>query len=406
MTSTSIASVLIVDDSAVQRAHAAGLCRELGIRTLHEATSGREALAMLPALIPAPELMLLDLEMPTMDGAEVLDKLRPLGTQIPVVLVSSRERALLDSMATMGRAMGLQILAVLSKPLRIESLRRALQYGVNVTVAASAGPDARSLDAASLRAGLERGEIIPHYQPIVDMRSGAVTGVEVLARWEHPRLGLLLPEQFIELSERSGLIQPLTLQIMAQAMFDAAMWGLHGLDLGVAINLSSRLLAEPRLVEQLADIQLSHGMRSERISFELMETSMLADVESSMSVLSRLRLHGFGLALDDYGTGYCSMQQLSALPLTTLKIDRSFVHGTHERESLRLDLRSALELARQLGLATVAEGVETLQDWEQLQQFGCDFAQGWFIARPMPVEELMRWLEAGTLRLQRLRCQA
>ncbi|HWJ34287.1 MAG TPA: EAL domain-containing response regulator [Steroidobacteraceae bacterium] len=398
-----IASALIVDDSASQRAHAAKLCRQLGITKIHEASNGQEALARLDALVPPPDLLLVDLEMPTMDGPELLEHLARRGVTIPIIVASSRERALLNSVQDMGIAMGLHVASALSKPLRFDTLRVAV-HSLDIASNQQQGQSkALPVDVEALRLGIERGEIVVHYQPKVDICTGDVRGLEALARWEHPTLGLVPPDQFIQLAEQNNLIHDLTMQVMNQAMFQTAIWNMYSLDLSIAINLSPLLLNRSELLDEIATLQQCHGVPTDHIVLEVTETSLVRELGVALGVLTRLRLRGFGLSLDDYGTGFSSMQQLTRIPFTELKIDRSFVHGAHERESLQVILSSALELANKLGLTTVAEGVETIEDWQLLQEFGCTLGQGWLIAKPMPADDFIPWLEQHLARKDEFR---
>jgi EAL domain-containing protein (putative c-di-GMP-specific phosphodiesterase class I) len=207
------------------------------------------------------------------------------------------------------------------------------------------------------------------------------------------------------MAEEHGLIHKLTLQVMNQAMLQTALWNAHGMDLSVAINLSPLLLDTPDLLQEISGMQQCFGLRAERVVLEITETSLLRELSVALAVLTRLRLRGFGLSLDDYGTGFSSMQQLARIPFTELKIDRSFVHGVHERESVQVMLRSALEMAKRLGLNTVAEGVESLQDWWLLQEYGCTFVQGWLMAKAMPAAEVMDWISSHEARKPELRPQ-
>ncbi|HEV2268620.1 MAG TPA: EAL domain-containing response regulator [Steroidobacteraceae bacterium] len=388
----SIDSVLIVDDSGVQRGIGVALCRELRIPKVHEAGNGLEALALLDKLSSPPALLIIDLEMPAMDGPELLSALGGRGMRAPIVLASSRERALMNSVQDMGTALGLRIVGALQKPLTLASLAALLQNKLDATVEKK-GPTRRQLvDPDTLRAALARGDITVHYHPQVEIDTGLVRGVEALARWYDADQGWIAPDAFIPVAEQNGLIRELTLHVMDAAMRQTALWNRHGLDLSIAINLSPILLERGELVQEISELQQQHGLRAEQIVLEVTESSLLRDLAIALGVLTRLRLRGFRLSLDDYGTGFSSMQQLARIPFTELKIDRTFVHGAHERDSLQVILRSALELAGQLGIETVAEGVECLQDWRLLRQYGCKLAQGWLLAKAMPGAELEGWL--------------
>lgn len=399
---SAVESVLVVDDSRVQRGHTAELCRSIGIREVHEATNGREALAVLSGLARAPDLMIVDLEMPTMDGPELLERLQRQGFDIPIIVVSSRERGLIRSVQDMGGVLGLRVIEALQKPLSAAALEAALR---NLRQSGGEGAKSRTLlpvDASELQAALAQGQIEVHFQPKADIRTGIVRGVEALARWRHPVHGFVSPEQFIPIAEANDLIHPLTLEVMNQALLQAASWQARGLHLSLALNLSPRLLERPDITREITSLQRAHGVPAEQIVLEVTESSLVRQLGLALSVLCSLRLKGFGLSIDDYGTGFSSMQQLARIPFTELKIDRTFVHGACDRKDLQVILRSALEMATQLGLVTVAEGVERMQDWRLLQEFGCTHGQGWLIAKAMPGVEIGQWLKEHRARYTEL----
>ena len=399
-----IDSVLIVDDSGVQRGIGVAVCRELRIPTIHEAGNGLEALALLDKLPAQPALLIVDLEMPAMDGPELLSALGARGMRAPIVLASSRERALINSVQDMGTALGLRILGALQKPLTLASLGPLLQNKRHAAVEKQGPAQRQAVDPERVRAALAAGDIDVHYHPQVEIETGRIRGVEALARWHDAKDGWIGPDVFIPVAEQHGLIRELTLHVMDSAMRQTAIWNRHGLDLSIAINLSPILLERGELVQEISELQQQHGLRAEQIVLEVTESSLLRDLAIALGVLTRLRLRGFRLSLDDYGTGFSSMQQLARIPFTELKIDRTFVHGAHERDSLQVILRSALEMANQLGIETVAEGVESLEDWRLLRQYGCKLAQGWLLAKAMPGDELEGWLP--TLQRRRPELQA
>ena len=405
----SIGSLLIVDDSLVQRSQAVALCRDLGVQMIYEAASGAEALDLLSLLVLPPDLMIVDLEMPTMDGVELIEQLHQRQLLIPLIVSSSRELVLIQAVETMARNLGLPTLTSIQKPLRLEALKSALEgFGQqrDATGAAVRNGMAPTIPVQALADAIAAGEIDVHYQPKVDMQTGIVRGVEALARWKHSELGFVRPDQFIALAEREGLIHALTLSVMARALAQAARWNAHGLKMSMAINLSPQLLELPGLVQQIADLVTQHGLQTDQVVLEITESSVVDCMGVALGVLARLRLKGLGLSIDDYGTGFSSMQQLARIPFTELKIDRSFVHEASRRTNLRVILQSALDMARQLGLVTVAEGIETLEDWKLVQACGCNVGQGYLIARPMPAEELPQWLKSHQARLPELRADA
>src|SRR5690606_36511480 len=195
---------------------------------------------------------------------------------------------------------------------------------------------------------------------------------------------------------------PLTLSIADQACAQAAQWNKRGLRLSMAINLSPQLLDADQFVDDICVLIERHAVRADQIVWEITESSVVANLGAALGVLARLRLKGFGLSLDDYGTGFSSMQQLARMPFTELKVDRSFVHGASQRKHLRVILQSALDMANRLNLVTVAEGVERQEDWRLLQEYGCSLGQGYLVARPMPGKELPVWLRTQARHLRSL----
>lgn len=399
----SITALLIVDDSSVQRAHAVQLCSDMGIPMIYEASSGLEALELLKLLVSPPDLILVDLEMPSMDGVQLIDRLSQLSVKIPLVVASSRELELIRAVQTMGRNLGMTVLAGLQKPLQMSHLREALALRTTDSVELSEARTTPEIHARSLADAIFAGEIDVHYQPKVDMCTGIVRGVEALARWKHVDLGNVAPDQFIALAEKSGLIHELTRSVLSQALAQAARWNSHGLKLSMAVNLSPKLLDSPNLVDEICELLDMHDLLPEQVILEITEGSVVDCKGKAFGVLTRLRLKGFGLSIDDYGTGFSSMQQLSRIPFTELKVDRSFVRGASTQKNLRVILQSALDMARQLGLVTVAEGIETVEDWQLVQDGGCSVGQGYFIAKPMPAHEVPVWIRKHQNRLPELR---
>ncbi|KAF0813953.1 Phytochrome-like protein cph2 [Andreprevotia sp. IGB-42] len=400
-----IESLLIVDDSAVQRTHTAALARECGISLIYEAGNGNEALELLAMLTLPPNLLIIDLEMPGMDGVELIQQLEQRRIDIPIIVASSREGALINSVETMTHALGLSVLAALQKPLGLVQLRNAFcRYDREPGKVLEQKLDMLTpVSPLDLQNAIKAGDIIAYYQPKVDMRTGMIKGVEALARWKHAEIGMIPPDRFIPLAEQEGLIHDLTLAITEKALAQTAAWNKRGLRLSVAINLSPRLLDSASFVHEVAERLDQYALPADQVVWEITESSVVANLGMALGTLARLRLKGFGLSIDDYGTGFSSMQQLARIPFTELKIDRSFVHGAHERHHLRVILQSALDMASRLDLVSVAEGIETIDDWRLLQDSGCALGQGYLVAKPMPAEELPQWLKGHHRNLRELR---
>ena len=257
----------------------------------------------------------------------------------------------------------------------------------------------RLLLLGEVRDALERDEFELHYQPKIDLRSGRVTGVEALVRWRHPTRGLLMPMSFIPLVEQTALVGPLTLKLIEQALAQAVRWGRRGVDLDVAVNLSARNLLDRQLPSQIAALLARHEVAAERLTLEVTESATLVDPERAVEVLGMLGESGCGISIDDFGTGNASIGYLAALPASEVKIDRSFVAGICESDRTDAIVRSIIDLARDLRLRVVAEGIETVAVMEHLVALGCDIGQGFLISRPLPAAELSAWLASsrGTL---------
>ena len=257
--------------------------------------------------------------------------------------------------------------------------------------------DSHSPERLALLGGLRRAvdepeQIVVHYQPKACLRTGAITGVEALVRWNHPERGMISPNEFIPLAERTGIIRPLTWLILRKALEQSREWADQGLDLRLAVNISARCLLDKGFPEGVVQLLRETGVPAERLELELTESSVMSDPDRALAILHSLRKTGIRLAIDDFGTGYSSMAYLKKLPVSELKIDRTFVTEMDSDASDAAIVRSSLELAHNLDLEVVAEGVETKAVWDQLTDLGCSSAQGYFLSRPLPARDFERWL--------------
>ena len=251
---------------------------------------------------------------------------------------------------------------------------------------------ARLTLVGELRRAIRNRELVLHYQPKAALRSGQVASVEALVRWLHPERGLIPPDEFVPLAERTGLMKPLTSYVIDEALRQCAEWRDRGLNLAVAVNLSTRNLLDVSFPEEVAELLRARGVEPSLLEFEITESTVLIDPARSKLVLDRLSAMGLRLSIDDFGTGYSSLAYLKRLPLNELKIDRSFVMHMLENDDDAVIVRSTIDLGRNLGLEVVAEGVEDASTWDALASLGCDVAQGYFLSRPVPAEELGKWL--------------
>jgi EAL domain-containing protein (putative c-di-GMP-specific phosphodiesterase class I) len=242
--------------------------------------------------------------------------------------------------------------------------------------------------------GLEQREFALFYQPKIALATGRVCGAEALVRWRHPVLGLLSPAVFLDLVGEMGLMPRLTFDLLDQATAEVGRLLADGFDLRVSLNASQDTLADTAFSAWVLDACARHNVTPDRLIVEITETVAMTDVAHSLETLARLRMHGVGLAIDDFGTGHSSFQQLSRVPFTELKIDRGFVTGASAQPVLRTLVESSVRMAKDLGLTCTGEGIESREDWNLLQEAGCDAGQGFFIAGPMEPRQLPAWIRA------------
>jgi diguanylate cyclase (GGDEF)-like protein len=251
---------------------------------------------------------------------------------------------------------------------------------------------------AELRRAIEADELVLHYQPKVALRTGEVIGVEALVRWEHPTRGLLPPDQFVPLAERTGAVSDLTRWVVDAALAQHRTWRDEGVDLPVAVNLAAANIVDVTLPDAIAGLLERHDVAGDRLECEISEHTVMADPLRAAEVLDRLRGLGVRLSLDDFGTGHSSLAYLKRLPLDEVKIDRSFVSGMADDENDAVIVRSTIDLARNLGLEVVAEGVESAEILAGLESLRCDIAQGFHLSRPLSADQLSVWLAGRAVR--------
>jgi EAL domain-containing protein (putative c-di-GMP-specific phosphodiesterase class I) len=244
-----------------------------------------------------------------------------------------------------------------------------------------------------LRRAMDETELVLYYQPKVDLSTGKVKGVEALARWHHPERGLLAPDEFIPLAERSNLLRPMTLYLLDTALRQCNAWRSKGVEVRVAVNLSMQNMLDLRLPNDLARLLTSWRLPAGSLELEITESTIMADHRRATAILSRLSKMGVRLSIDDFGTGYSSLAYLQELPVDAIKIDKSFVMNMHEDAGNATIVQSTIDLGHNLGLEVVAEGVETLEHYNHLAKLGCDYAQGYFLSKPLSPDKMSIWLE-------------
>jgi EAL domain-containing protein (putative c-di-GMP-specific phosphodiesterase class I)/GNAT superfamily N-acetyltransferase len=396
-------SVLIIDDDDFVRGMAGRIFTALGVGRVEMAAGGAAALALVGDGGTPFDVIVCDLDMPDMDGIETLRHLaadrRHQGAG--VIISSAAEPQIVRTVEELARARGLSLLGALPKPLTpaaVAALIDRLDAGVPARRAFSpvdASPD-------RLRAALDGGEIEPWFQPKVSLADGSLKGVEALVRWRHPEHGVLAPAAFLDAVEAAGLADAFAEHMLDASLRQAGAWTRQGLKIGVAVNVSVSALYRLDLPDVVLAAIRANGLAVGQVTLEVTESGLMHDITTPFDVITRLAMKGVRLSIDDFGTGYSTIQQLVRLPFTEFKLDMSFVRGAQENERVRIVLDSNVDMARRLNLQVVAEGIETRDNWDMLAAMHCDLAQGYFIGRPMPGDDLPQWHLSWTARLPAL----
>ena len=384
---TQLEKVLLVDDDPTQLIVLSAYFTGLGCAEVLEASSAKEALGAVTTHGNSLQLIVSDLMMPDMDGIEMLRALKTQGFKGDIALISSLEQNLIDSVRKIGSLHGLNIVGTCRKPLTRAALDDVF-HSLDFSVTSSPKQNDVTFSPDDVKEALERSEFLPHYQPKVDVLSGRILGVEALARWQHPEKGVLSPALFMPIIEADGLCPNLTLLMFKKALADLSKWHQNSIQIKMAVNVTAREVADLEFPSIVHDLLKEAGIDARSITIEITENEVLEFNATSVEVLTRLRLMGIDIAIDDFGTGYSNLKTLQEFPYTEIKIDQVFIRGMTKDSFAQEALRVAATLGRQLNMRVVAEGVETADELEFVKQRGIDEVQGYFIAKPMPAEEL------------------
>jgi EAL domain-containing protein (putative c-di-GMP-specific phosphodiesterase class I)/DNA-binding NarL/FixJ family response regulator len=393
--------IMVLDDEPFMLKLLVHALAKLGFTRVTACDSGRRALEYVDNPDSVPTLILLDLNMPEMDGVEFVRHLVERRYAGSIILISGEDERMLQSAEKLVQAHKISVLGHLHKPIKLEGLSALLEAftAPALTLARTA---AKMYGADELRNAIKNGELVNYYQPKVEVATGKVVGAETLVRWRHPVDGMVFPSQFIDVAEELRLIDELTRVVLANALTQIRLWHQAGLALKVSVNISMDNLASVDFADYVASQAALAGVAPQEVILEVTESRLMLDRRAPLEILTRLRLKRFLLSIDDFGTGHSSLAQLRDIPFDELKIDQSFVHQAWCDKTARAMYDASLGLARQLGMEVVAEGVEDYDDWRLVRSTGCELAQGYFIARPMPAGDFIDWIKVWQARLPEL----
>ena len=395
--------LLIIDD---EPDFAEGLAAVAG-RAGYRCTTVSGVHAFEEAIQDDVDLIMLDLVMPGADGVELLRILARARHPAGIILMSGVDRRVLASAGTLAKELGLHVRGYMQKPIRAAQIEAFLMTVPAAPAAITPGspaiapisPAIAPISQEELVAGIQNKQFEIHYQPQIELLTGAFVGVEALVRWQHPERGLVYPDAFIRLAEETGHIEALSWVIYERAVPEfRALIDTCG-PLNLSLNLSACSLQDLRTPEKLVDIAIQSGLDISCLILEVTETGLMHKLSSALDILTRIRMKGMGLSIDDFGTGYSMMDQLRRVPASELKIDRSFVSDSSHDESAFVVVEQTIEIGRRLRMRVVAEGVETKEQLALLRKLGCDVGQGYLFSRPIPMPALTSWASGWRGRL-------
>jgi EAL domain-containing protein (putative c-di-GMP-specific phosphodiesterase class I) len=384
---------LVAEAEPVARAALVAMLGQLGATRITEAPDGEVALRCFhESFAPAVDVAVIDIQLPGMDGIELIRTLAAEKCKTQMIVIGALPMSLMFSIETMAQAYGIELLGAVSKPVTPQRMESLLENYVPPAIAESnrKGP---TFTFQQVGLGLQARQFEPFFQPKIELATGQVKGLETFARWRHPEHGVLGPSAFIDALEANNRVDFLDWTMIERSVAGCRALQDKGLPMPVSINLAPRTLNHPTFMQQITACVERHRVLPDYITFEMPESSVLSTDPAFLERLVRLRMLGYGLAIDDYGTGRSNLQLLARVPFSELKIDRSFVDGASKKRPLSTVLSTCLGLAQSLDRNSVAVGVETKADWDFLQRLGCTYAQGYHIAKPMEIDSFPGWLE-------------
>jgi len=386
-----INSVLIVDDDPTQIAILSAYFSGLTVKTIQSASNSADALNLVEKLSGELDLIVTDLQMPRMDGLEFMRHLKVADYKGQLAIISGVKGDLLNHAGRLAKMHKLNLIGQLKKPLTKDALDMVfLRDAKNETT--NKPSDTIIITQDDFANALMNNEIVPHYQPKIEVQTGRIVGAESLARWIKPDYGNISPDVFIKFAENNGRIDDLTFYLFDKVLADMPAFLKFDHELKIATNLAPEMISNIALPDQLCERMRAAKVTSKNISFEITENSILNLKPETLEVLSRLRINDFELAIDDFGTGSSNIQTLRDFPFSELKIDRSFISNATTNSFSRETVNAAIALAREQNMRIVAEGIEDLNTWEFIQAQGIEHAQGYLMAKAMSANDFCKFL--------------
>jgi EAL domain-containing protein (putative c-di-GMP-specific phosphodiesterase class I)/ActR/RegA family two-component response regulator len=383
--------VLVIDDDLDICALIADKASDLGM----ECITTHDAAGFFESLTPDVTLIVLDLMMPNTDGIEILRSLGEYRCQAGIIVMSGIGKRVIQTAEEFASNLGLSTVGHLTKPFKLAQLEDMLLRNPKRPLIQR--PDEQLLimfDRVDFCRAIEKGEFVLHYQPQIQVMTGHCVGLEALVRWQHPVHGLIVPDRFIGFAEESDLIDALTWTVLKKGLAEMGrVIDQGGSPLSLSFNISVLSLRDLAFPDTLVALLGNFHVSPERIILEITETGLICNLSQTLDVLARLRMKGIRLSIDDFGTGYSMMEQLRNIPANELKIDRSLLQNL-QVQNYRVIVQKIIELAHELDVIAVAEGVETRLQFDFLRSKSCDVAQGYFFSTPLPKIEFIAWLDS------------
>jgi EAL domain-containing protein (putative c-di-GMP-specific phosphodiesterase class I)/FixJ family two-component response regulator len=383
--------ILVIDDDHDSGQFVVDAAEAKGIECIATATAGD----FLEHLSADTTLIFLDIVMPEIDGIELLRMLGQARCSAGIVLMSGADKRVMETAKEWAETIGLPIIGHLQKPFRLNELETIFETSRALQVSAIVDQTPRRIiEPADIQRAIERDEFVLHYQPKIGLATGSTVGLEALVRWQHPERGLLFPDDFIRRTEELGLINQLGWIVVNRGLSDLRGFAIAAdTSLTLSVNTSAFSLNNAGFSDMLLSLLQKYGIASHNLIFEITESGLIRKLSSTLDNLAKLRVEQVQLSIDNFGTGHSTTQQLRAIPATELKIDKSFVQNIHTNDRDCVLVQRTIEIGHNLGMKVVAEGVETAEQLAFLLSNGCDIVQGYLFSRPLPAEELLKWLK-------------